>query len=390
MKRTVSFWAVDGAIGVGLFVLSITSLRDYEQLGVNEVFLRQMDPLGILLIALQTLPLVFRRRFPIAILAIVTAAWMLDRWLDYPGTMATIAPLFAIAAVGSELPPRRSALIGGSVIGLVSVYTLFGATYLESVGYDDVVIILLTGVVALYIGREIQTRRRLHALVEERAERAEQDREQAAQRAVADERSRIARELHDVVAHEIVVMTLQAEGASRLADDKTDPRIRDALGAISAAGREGMAEMRRMVGLLRESDDGEPLEPQPGLSHLSQLADHFAENGLAVDVHVTGEPRLVPSSVELSAYRIVQESLTNALKHGGPDVHADVTVAYEDDAVAITVLDDGRGAAATPTMSGGHGLVGMRERVGLLSGSLKTGPHAGGGFEVQARLPVHP
>ncbi|MEZ5114673.1 MAG: histidine kinase [Candidatus Nanopelagicales bacterium] len=388
MKRRVPPWVSDTVIGVGLFVLALASLRDYQDLGVTDVFLRQTDVFGYLLIAVQTLPLVLRRRYPVVVLAVVLAGFFLDRGLDYPGTMATLGPLFAIHAVGLELSPRRSAVIGGAAIAVVSGYTLYGAVILESVGYDDAAIVLLTALVALYLGREGHQRRTVNRLLQERAERAERDREEAAAAAVADERARIARELHDVVAHQIVVMTLQAEGAARL-DKDGDPRVREALATISGAGREGLAEMRRMVGLLRAEGEDEPREPQPGLQELPRLAQHFAESGLPVDVHVSGEPRRLPGGVDLSAYRIVQESLTNALKHGGPGVHADVTVSYGADAVDITVVDDGRGAATPLNGSGGgHGLVGMRERVGLLEGTLETGPHAGGGFQVHATLPV--
>jgi signal transduction histidine kinase len=190
-----------------------------------------------------------------------------------------------------------------------------------------------------------------------------------------------------VVAHQIVVMTLQAEGASRLAAG-ADPRVREALDTISGAGREGLAEMRRMVGLLREGAADGSREPQPGLAELPRLVDHFAEAGLPVKLRVTGTERRLPGGVDLSAYRIVQESLTNALKHGGPAVTAEVTIDYGDDCLEITVVDDGRGLTGVPTTTGGHGLVGMRERAGLLSGRLETGPHSGGGFMVRAKLPI--
>jgi signal transduction histidine kinase len=390
MERRFPTWVADGVIAVGLFLLSLGTLRQFDELGLTEQFGRAPDALGTLLIALQCLPLTFRRRFPVTVTLVVLVGFVVDRGLDYPSTLAWLATLVAIHAVGSELSARRSAVVGYGIIGVVTAYTLLGASLRDTIGIESALSTALAGVVALYLGREVHQGRERSRLAEERAESAERQREERARRAVADERARIARELHDVVAHQLALMTLQAEGAARLAaTDDADPRVRQALTTISDAGREGLEEMRRMVGLLRAPADDDPLEPQPGLDRLPALAEHFEGSGLPVTVAVVGQPRRLPGGVELSAYRIVQESLTNALRHGGPDVHAEITVEYRPDAVDVTVTDDGRGVTAGGDASGGgHGIIGMRERAALLEGKLDAGPRTGGGFRVRAILPT--
>lgn len=387
MERRFPTWVPDGIIAVGLFLVSLSDLRQLEELGIAEQFGRSSDALGVALIALQTLPLAVRRLLPVTVTLVVLVGFVVDRGLDYPSTVAGMSTLVALHAIGSELPSRRSAIVGYGIIGVVSGYTLLGAMIRDTVGVEDALTIVLTGVIALYLGREVHRGRERSRRLTERAERAEREREEGARAAVADERARIARELHDVVAHQLALMTLQAEGAARLAGtDDTDPRVRQALSTISDAGREGLQEMRRMVGLLRAPADGGPLEPQPGLAELPALVGHFTSLGLPVSLEVTGDERRLPSGVELSVYRIVQESLTNALKHGGPGVRATVVVTYDPGAVEVTVTDDGRGVIG-PT-SGGHGIIGMRERAALHDGELQAGPCPGGGFRVHAAVPT--
>jgi signal transduction histidine kinase len=387
MERRFPTWVPDGIIAVGLFLVSLSDLRQLEELGIAEQFGRSSDALGIALIALQCLPLAVRRVLPVTVTLVILVGFVADRGLDYPSTVAGMATLVALHAIGSELPARRSAVVGYGIIGVVSGYTLLGAMIRETVGVEDALTIVLAGVIALYLGREVHRGRERSRRLVERAERAEREREERARVAVADERARIARELHDVVAHQLALMTLQAEGAARLASgDGTDPRVRQALSTISDAGREGLQEMRRMVGLLRAPADEDLLEPQPGLAELPALVAHFTDSGLPVTLEVTGDERRLPGGVGLSAYRIVQESLTNALKHGGPDVHATVSVVYGPEMVEVTVNDDGRGVTG-PTV-GGHGIIGMRERATLLHGELDAGPGPGGGFRVRASLPT--
>jgi signal transduction histidine kinase len=257
---------------------------------------------------------------------------------------------------------------------------------------DDVhlgnwVVNYLQFVAAWLLGDNLQVRRKYVVELEERAERAEHAAELEAQRAVEAERARIARELHDVVAHSMSVMIVQTGAARRvLATDPTSAG--EALERVEATGREAMTEMRRLLGVLRqeETPGGERL-PQPTLRGLPRLIELFGEANLPVTLVVDGEERELPPGIELSAFRIVQEALTNVLKHAGPAT-AEVRVQYGPSAVDLEIVDDGRGAASQPDLDGGHGLLGMRERVELFGGQLHAGPRPGGGFVVRAHLPL--
>jgi signal transduction histidine kinase len=221
---------------------------------------------------------------------------------------------------------------------------------------------------------------------EERAARLEQEREVDALRAVAQERTRIARELHDIVGHSVSVMTVQASGVRRLLRPEQEQE-REALLAVERTGREALAEMRRVVGALRDPEEGTALAPQPSLSRVDKLVAQARDTGLPVDLEIAGEPVPLPAGVDLTAYRLVQEGLTNAIKHAGAR-HAEVRVRYDGDHVEIEVCDDGRGSDGSTATSGGHGLVGMRERVSIYGGELEAGPRAEGGFRLRARLPL--
>jgi signal transduction histidine kinase len=227
-------------------------------------------------------------------------------------------------------------------------------------------------------------------------------REQQASRAVAEERNRIARELHDVVGHSVSVMTVQAAAVRRrLRDDQVVER--EALETVESVGREALAEMRRLVGVLREPDGrAASLEPSPGLGQVDRLAEQFTSSGLPVSVTVTGDPRELPGGVDLTAYRLLQEGLTNSLRHATGASRAAVVIAYDSDAVRLEVVDDGPAVresqagvssdggadAGGDGLGGGNGLVGMRERIAVYGGSLRAGPRAGGGFELVAVLPT--
>jgi signal transduction histidine kinase len=204
--------------------------------------------------------------------------------------------------------------------------------------------------------------------------------------AATEERARIARELHDVVAHSVSVMVVQASGVRRLLHDD-QVREREALMSVEQIGRQALSEMRRMLGVMRAGEDqaAQALAPQPGLEHLDRLIEMAEEAGMPVTLHVEGTRATLSAGVDLSAYRIVQEGLTNALKHA-KGAHAEVTVRYEGDAVLLEIADDGPGVVNGQAM--GHGLVGMRERVAVYGGTLEAGPRPGGGFALRARLPV--
>ncbi|MFE9722457.1 sensor histidine kinase [Streptomyces sp. NPDC005794] len=264
----------------------------------------------------------------------------------------------------------------------------------QTAGY--VVMMTVPFVLAWVLGDSIRTRRAYFSQLEERAARLEREREAQSKVAVAAERARIARELHDVVAHNVSVMVVQADGAAYVMDSSPE-QAKQALETISGTGRQALAEMRRLLGVLRTGDAQESGEyvPQPDVGQIEELVGKVRETGLAVDFKIEGTPRPLPSGVELTAYRIVQEALTNTRKHGGPDAGASVRLVYFDDGLGLLVEDDGRGAPHELYADGGadgagQGMIGMRERVGMVGGTLDAGPRQGGGFRISALLPLKP
>ncbi|RPK94701.1 sensor histidine kinase [Streptomyces sp. ADI98-10] len=258
------------------------------------------------------------------------------------------------------------------------------------------VIMTVPFVLAWVLGDSLRTRRAYFDQLEERAARLEREREAQSKVAVAAERARIARELHDVVAHNVSVMVVQADGAAYVMDAAPD-QAKQALETISSTGRQALAEMRRLLGVLRTGDAPESGEyvPQPDVEQIEDLVEQVRQTGLEVDFKVEGTPRPLPSGVELTAYRVVQEALTNTRKHGGPDAGASVRLVYFDDGLGLLIEDDGRGAAHELYEDGGadgagHGMIGMRERVGMVGGTLDAGPRPGGGFRISALLPLKP
>ncbi|MDQ0985205.1 sensor histidine kinase [Streptomyces sp. V2I9] len=258
------------------------------------------------------------------------------------------------------------------------------------------IIMTVPFVLAWVLGDSLRTRRAYFDQLEERAARLEREREAQSKVAVAAERARIARELHDVVAHNVSVMVVQADGAAYVMDAAPD-QARQALETISSTGRQALAEMRRLLGVLRTGDGPESGEyvPQPDVRQIEDLVEQVRQTGLEVDFKVEGTPRPLPSGVELTAYRVVQEALTNTRKHGGPDAGASVRLVYFDDGLGLLIEDDGRGAAHELYEDGGadgagHGMIGMRERVGMVGGTLDAGPRPGGGFRISALLPLKP
>ncbi|MDH4307397.1 MAG: sensor histidine kinase [Acidimicrobiia bacterium] len=385
MRRfSLSTTAKDTIYAVVVLILGFTSRVEIND-AIGSIFSREPDALNTALIVAQAAPVAIRRRWPRAAMLAGLAAFMVDRAFDYPNTLVTAGLVLLIHAVGTELPPRQSLRFGGVIVGVLVAFTGLGALTLESVGPEDLGFTALTTAIPLALGREVYQRRKRIEELEERAERAEREREEQAARAVADERARIARELHDVVAHKMTVMTLQAEGARRVAGT-IDPRVTGALDAIREAGHEALSEMRRMVGVLRTDPEHPSLTPQPGLADLASLAADMTEAGVQVTIDVDDTPQL-PDGVDVNVYRIIQESLTNSLRHGGPGVTATVRVKAADDCISVEVCDDGRGVNLESN-GGGHGLVGMRERVTLLGGKLDAGPRPGGGFRVVATIPV--
>jgi signal transduction histidine kinase len=316
-----------------------------------------------------------RRRYPFVV-GTGAALWGVVTSTFFPANLATVLIAWpcCLYALAVWTAPLQFAVGLGLYIGGVLVSLPFGV---HSVA-DSVEFLLISTVVILLVRRVIRDRER-------RADIAERERDLASREAVVEERARIARELHDAIAHNVSMMVVQAGAERRVLDDDDDRSTRDVLATIEQIGRGALTEMRRLVGMLR-SDADDPLAPQPGLDDLPTLVTQVREAGLPVDLHVEGERRELPVGIELSAYRIVQEALTNALKHAG-NARASVHVRYGPDSLELEIVDDGAGGPSRAA-SGGHGLVGMRERVALYGGRLDAGRRASGGFTVRALLPI--
>jgi signal transduction histidine kinase len=333
--------------------------------------------------------LAFRRRYPVGAFVtgiVVGAIQVVVRIRPNIIDVAIVILLYTLTAYRPRrlsVPGLVVCLIGGAV-----AVAVWRPTRLSPVDWLMTGAILFAGpcLIAWVFGDSMRYRRAYYTSLEDRAARLERERDAQAQIAAAAERARIARELHDVVAHNVSVMVVQADGAS-YALDRSPERTRQALAAIASTGRQALAEMRRMLGVLR-SDDGETgVAPLPGIAQLGELLEQTRATGLAVSFTVEGVPAPLPGGLALAAYRIVQESLTNTRKHGGPAASAQVLLRYCEDVLVLQITDDGYGAAAA-TDGAGHGLTGMRERVALYSGTLHAGPLPGGGYQVTAGLPV--
>lgn len=332
---------------------------------------------------LWTLPLLWRRRFPFAApvftFAVAAGAAFADPTIGLE-TTASIAFLVSFWVVGAG--NEGSQVLAGAAIGFASLAVM--AHQDVHVQLSDVVVGSLMGGAICLIAYLLQRRTKLAREFEERAARAEHEREERTRAAIAEERRRIARELHDVIAHTVSVMTVQA-GAARLLLDEEPERAAGPLRSVEETGRQALAEIRRLFGVLREDSDEIAFEPQPGMANLDALVEHTRRAGLPVELAVRGQPRALPPGVDLAAYRVVQEALTNTLRHAGP-TSAQVAVRYDGDSLDLQILDGGRGSRSDNGT--GQGLIGMRERVGLYGGELEAGPRAEGGFAVHARLPV--
>ena len=373
-------WWTDSLLALFLTVVSVASAI-VSQRHAGHPF----PVLEVILVPFTTAPIALRRYRPLGVLATTTSAGVLILILtsqaQFPvGVLValyTVAsrcerPVSIRAAEWVALPITVGVAVsnGGRVGGLIPELALFA--------------------IAWVLGDNLRTRRAYLAELEARAERLEREREEKAERAVIDERARIARELHDVIAHNVSVMVVQASAGEELFD--TDPdRARESLAAVAATGRAALAELRRLLGVIRAEEEGAEAAyaPQPGIEYVDELVHQVRQAGLAVELSVVGEPRELPEGVGLCAYRIVQEALTNTLKHAQAS-RAQVSVRYVDDALELLVLDDGRSVPpAADAENGGHGLIGMRERVALFSGELTARPRSpGGGYEVRARLPL--
>jgi signal transduction histidine kinase len=333
---------------------------------------------GFALVVIAGSSLAWRRRAPVTVATVVCAAMSIAALSGYwPEFVLILWIAVYSAAAYSERDRLIRVLLPVAV--LTSTAISVGERWDRGLNWVEILADLIVTFGAPFVlGRMTFNRRR----------RIVREREIATRQAVAAERATIARELHDVVAHHMSVMVVQA-GAARAVSDSDPAATAEALRQIEASGRTGLTEMRRLLEVLKAEGDGNGKAPQPGLERLDELLEAMRASGLPVETVVEGEPRPLPPGVDLSAYRIVQEALTNVLRHAA-GANARVVVRYQQDAVELEVADDGPGPAEDLEAAGGHGLIGMRERVQLFGGEVEAGPRPGGGFLVRARLPTEP
>lgn len=401
------------AVDVGLTLLAMSlgllSLWDSAELRPDKAMAwpdAQLTPVRGVLTCVAVLPLLLRRRYPFV------TAFVLGTFLAVLGLTGTatpgvgIATLIAVYTIGASRSTRTGIAL---LAGLTAVSTIVLASSrgmledVERAFFGWLLLLNVLGTVGAWsIGRAVQSHRAYLDELEERATRLERTRTAEVRAALAEERSRMARELHDVVAHHVSVMTVQAAAARRTLERAPDRSV-EAMLAVEETGRGALGEMRRIVGALRAADDesqpGDPAHiPQPGIADLQSLIERGKDAGLDVDLRIAGTPVEGPTGVELAVYRVVQEALTNILKHAGP-TRAAVLLRYGEDGVVVRITDDGRrdGQQQPPDSPDGapdgeppigHGLVGMRERVMLNGGTLSAGRRLRGGFEVVARFPM--
>jgi signal transduction histidine kinase len=370
----------DIGLAVGLALLALVDLA----LSSDATSWGGRGPLQVCLALGCTLPLAWRVRYPIATVVVITAAGGLLVAVAAPHQApfeVFIGSVLASYSISAHTAGGRRWLGLGLMFGVGLPFMVAADSNGMASGNALAPIAWLTG--AWAVGAIIRGRRLRTAELELLTAELAQQRDLQAQAAVAVERGRIARELHDVVAHNVSMMVVQAGAADRVLEGD-QPDVRRALAAIAGTGRETVDEMRLLLGVVR-SDEGDGLSPQPGLADLDQLVSNVRSAGLHVDLRVEGERSPLSPGVDLSAYRIVQEALTNVLKHT-ETARVEVTVRYANDAVQVEVCDDGR--PREPTAGGGNGLIGMRERVAMLGGEFRAGARRDGGFAVFARLPI--
>lgn len=344
--------------------------------------------LGIALMAGGAAALVLRRRGPVAVLLFtcaLTAAELVTGDPRAPVAFSAVIALYTVAAHTDRPTTWRVSLTTMAVLTAVAMAFGPGPWYAQ----DKLAIFAWTGMAGA-AGDALRSRRAFIDAMRERAERAERTREEEARRRVAEERLRIARDLHDVVAHHIALVNVQAGVAAHVMDKRPD-QAKEALAHVREASRSAIDELRATVGLLRQSGDPEaPTEPAPGLALLDGLVASFRAAGLPVVCAVDEQGAGLPAAVDLAAYRVVQEALTNVHKHAGAGARAEVAIVRAGRSLEVAVVDDGTGTGEPAQGGGGHGLLGMRERVAALGGTLEAGPRPDGGFGVRAILPVKP
>lgn len=347
---------------------------------------RTPDLLSLVLIGLSAAALVFRRRAPMTVLALTGGFSIVECVTGDPRAPVAMSAVIALFTVASATDRPTAWRVGLLTMTVLTAAAMLGGP-LPWYAQENLGIFAWTGIGAT-AGDAVRSRRAFVQAIRDRAEKAERTREEEARRRVAEERLRIARDLHDVVAHHIALVNVQAGVAAHVMDKRPD-QAKEALAHVREASRSALNELRATVGLLRQSGDPEaPTEPAPGLDRLDELVGTFRSAGQHVEVARADGDTKLPAAVDLAAYRVIQEALTNVQKHAGTEAKAEVSVVRVGPNIEITVLDNGAGDDEDPADGGGHGLLGMRERVTALRGTLTTGPRYGGGFRVHAILPV--
>lgn len=382
---------MDGTLAAAVLVCMVIGsfVEPYGHDGGPTWGTRTPGTLSLVLMLLGASALIFRRRAPWIVLAAACTFTVVDLITgEFRGSvvMSAVIALYTVAATTNRPTTWRVGVI--TMTGLTAVAMLAGP--LPWYAQENLGIFAWTGMAAA-AGDAVRSRRAFVDAIRERAERAERTREEEARRRVAEERLRIARDLHDVVAHHIALVNVQAGVAAHVMDKRPD-QAKEALSHVRDASRSALNELRATVGLLRQTGDPEaPTEPAPGLARLDDLVETFRHAGLPVEVACDETPADLSAGVDLAAYRIIQEALTNVQKHAGVGAKAEVSVVRVGPNVEVTILDDGGGEKKEPGHEGdggGHGLLGMRERVSALNGRCTAGPRYGGGFRVHAILPV--
>jgi signal transduction histidine kinase len=376
---------IDALIALAVTAFCISAFLTAEPTPEHD---RDADVLGGLIVLVGAGSLAFRRRRPVATLLVATTATVTQYALDYADSGLPMVVLFAVYTLATQRQ-RRVTVLATLAVLLVTMFIVADAGDLDT---GSLVAWLALFVLAAVLGDRKKVRDAYAEQLALRAAEKERERLEATRRAVGEERLRIARELHDVVAHNMSVVAVQAGVGAHVIDSRPDEAKR-ILETISHTSRDSLDEMRRMLGVPRadpgatEPEPAGELGPAPGLDQLDELAARVTAAGVPVEVDIDGKRTAIPAGVDLAAYRIVQEALTNVLKHAGA-ARASVRVRYGRGSVHVEVLDDGRGAAsgATPGNGSGHGLVGMRERAALYGGDLDAGPRPGGGYRVAAIL----
>ena len=362
---------LDLVVAAAVFGVSVVNVAAQDDAGISEIPIA-----GFVMLIAGSVALFWRRNRSAAALGVALAMTIAWTALGYPGN-PVFHILVSLYAVGRYLPEGRISLAALAV----AVAVVGAGQVTDGDPISDVVTALVVTTLPWYLGRRIRLRA---AAARERAEQLDWKRATEAQRAIADARAAIARELHDVVAHNVSVMTVQA-GVARLVVTDDPERAQDALGAVEEAGRRALDELRHLLGVLRPETATGELGPQPALDHVDELVAQLRRTGMDITVNAD-VPSELPVRVDLFAYRIVQEALTNVLKHGGVDVTTHVRIEQADGHLDIEVSDTGTGTSTLP--GSGQGIVGMQERALLLGGAFEAGPRADGGFRVRARLPI--